>query len=60
VDEALGMLVKNPRYPSLRTTRWFRGRWYARASRDLRMFYEVRDGYYWMIDVGHHDIERGH
>ena len=60
VDEALERLATDPRHPSLRARKWDPETWYARASRDLRFFYEVGDSYYLLLDVGHHDIERSH
>lgn len=58
VDEALEQLLSDPRYPGLRARKWDEYPWYARASRDLRVFYEIGVGYYLIVDVGHHDIER--
>ncbi len=31
--------------------------WYARVSRDIRLFYEVREGSFLLLDIGHHGIE---
>lgn len=59
VDARLRLLAENPRHPGLRARRWPGTElWYARVSRDIRLFYEVREGYYLLLDVGHHDIER--
>ncbi len=58
VDRALERLQADPRYPSLQARKWSGELWYARASRDLRFFYELGDGFYLLRDVGHHDIER--
>ena len=58
VDQALKRLLEDPRYPSLQARKWDGDTWYARASRDLRFFYEVGEGYYLVRNVGHHDIER--
>ncbi len=60
VDNALQRLVADPRYPSLQARKWDESTWYARASRDIRFFYESGEGHYLLLDVGHHDIERGH
>jgi mRNA-degrading endonuclease RelE of RelBE toxin-antitoxin system len=60
VDRALQRLLANAGYPSLQARKWGGGLWYARASQDLRFFYEVGDEYYLLRDVGHHDIERAH
>lgn len=58
VDARLRLLAENPRHPSLRARKWNNDIWYARASRDLRLVYEVHEDYYFLIDVGHHDSER--
>lgn len=58
VDQALQRLLADPRYPSLQARKWDGDTWYARASRDLRFFYDVGEGHYLLRDVGHHDIER--
>ena len=58
VDSHLLLLDENHRHPSLRARRWDADTWYARVSRDLRVFYEVHEGFYFVKDVGHHDIER--
>ena len=60
VDSALQRLIEDPRHPGLRARKWDTETWYARASRDLRFFYEIGDGFYLLLDVGHHDIERSH
>ncbi len=59
VNARLRLLAENPRHPSLQARKWSdNDQWYARASRDLRMFYEVHDEYCLLLNLGHHDIER--
>jgi hypothetical protein len=59
VQRALDLLRENPRHPSLRAQRWpGSGFWYARASRDLRLLYDIYEDYYSVLDVGQHDVER--
>lgn len=58
VDSHLRLLADNPRHPGLRARKWpGTDIWYARVSRDFRLFYEVREDSYLLLDVGHHDIE---
>lgn len=58
VDTRLRLLAEDPRHPSLRAQKWAEDIWYARASRDIRLFYEVHEDHYLLVDMGHHDIER--
>lgn len=58
VDAHLRLLAENPRHRSLRARRWpGSDLWYARLSRDIRLFYEMHETHYLLLDVGHHDIE---
>lgn len=58
VDNHLRLLAENPRHPALRARKWPGSDiWYARISRDIRLFYEVRNSSYLLLDVGHHGIE---
>ena len=58
VQPRLRLLAENPRHPSLRARKWSGAIWYARASRDLRIYYRVVEDAYFLLNVGHHDIER--
>ncbi|MSQ14898.1 MAG: hypothetical protein EXR50_03440 [Dehalococcoidia bacterium] len=59
VDAHLLLLAENLRHPSLRARKWGAySIWYARVSRDIRIFFEVLEDFYLLLDVGHHDIER--
>jgi len=59
VDQKLDLLANDYRHPSLRARKWRDPNiWYARMSRDIRVFYEVHENHYLLLDVGHHDIER--
>ena len=61
VHRHLRLLAENLRHPSLQARRWSGSHvWYARVSRDIRIFFEVHEDYYWLVDVGHHDIERNY
>jgi len=59
VDAKLRLLASNYRHPSLRAAKWEEpNTWYARVTKDIRVFYEIHRGFYRLITVGHHDIER--
>jgi mRNA-degrading endonuclease RelE of RelBE toxin-antitoxin system len=59
VENHLRLLGDNPRHPSLRARKWPGSDiWYARLSRNLRLFFEIHEDHYLLLDVGHHDIER--
>ena len=61
VNARLKLLADNLYHPSLQARRWSGpDLWYARISRDIRIFFEVYEDYYLIIDVGHHNIERNY
>ena len=59
VDAHLHLLVEDPRHPSLCACRWpGTDIWHARMSRDIRLFSEIHEDSFLLLDVGHHDIDR--
>ena len=57
VRKALRLLVRDPRHPSLRVKRMqgIASVWEARASRDLRITFQVTQDVALLRNVGHHD-----
>ena len=58
IRKALGQLAENPRYPGLHVKKMHGQNdvWEARASRDLRITFEMAGEDVTLLDVGHHDI----
>ena len=57
VQNALRRLAENPRYPGLHVKKMqgTGGLWEARASRALRITFEMQDDMVILRNVGHHD-----
>ncbi len=56
-DKALGLLLSNPRHPSLhlKRMRGAPGVWEARVDRDHRITLEIRHDCYLLRNIGKHD-----
>ena len=57
VDKALGLLLANPRHPSLCVKKMHGkpGLWEARVDRQHRMVFEIQGDLYVLRGVGKHD-----
>ncbi len=59
IIQALHHLRTNPSYPSLGAKKMqkFKGRWEARASRDIRILFLVDGQVITLLVCGHHSVE---
>ena len=59
-DRALGVLLENPRHPSLQVKRMkgFENRWDARVSLHYRLIFTMENDAYVLLRVGTHDLLR--
>jgi len=60
VDKKLSLLLKNPRHPSLRFKKMtgYKNIWEMRVSRNYRITFLQSDEYFYLRNVGTHDILR--
>jgi len=59
IRNKLRLLVNDYRHPSLHASKWREpNEWYCRMTLSIRLFYEVHDGFYRLMAIGPHDIER--
>ena len=58
VDKALGVLLENPRHPSLqiKKTKGYENRWEGRVTRHYRFIFSVERDIYQLLRVGTHDL----
>ncbi len=58
VDKALGLLLENPRHPSLqiKKIKGHENRWEGRLTRRYRFIFSVESDTYHLLRVGTHDL----
>jgi mRNA-degrading endonuclease RelE of RelBE toxin-antitoxin system len=58
VDKALGLLLANPRHPSLqiKKLKGSESRWEGRVSRQYRLIFTIAEDTYVLLRVGTHDL----
>jgi mRNA-degrading endonuclease RelE of RelBE toxin-antitoxin system len=58
VDKALGLLLENPRHPSLQIKKMkgYQNRWEGRVTLHYRFTFTVEDDTYVLLRVGTHDL----
>lgn len=56
IDKQIGLLLINPRHPSLRSKKYdeTRGVWQARVSRDYRFYFVIKNATYKIVSITAH------
>lgn len=58
VDRAMGLLLENPRHPSLQAKKMegYENRWEARITLNYRLIFSIEGDAYILLRVGTHDL----
>jgi mRNA-degrading endonuclease RelE of RelBE toxin-antitoxin system len=58
IDKALGLLLENPRHPSLQAkkVKGYENRWEGRVSLHYRLIFTIEGDAYVLLRVGTHDL----
>lgn len=58
VDRALGLLLENPRHPSLQAKKMkgYENRWEARVTLNYRLIFSIESDAYVLLRIGTHDL----